>query len=167
MAGPRRSTTLLLMTAMAALMNNNQCGAVVDIGGAVDCGSEGEAPSSGSVVDMKLSGCYEGMNVCPLVRGENTNINLTFTSKVDIPRLRVALHGIVLGFPVPFHLSNEDACVNSNLECPIKANVPHSYLAKVPVKPYYPAMPITVKVQLTDPDDGVDLVCQYIQTKLV
>ncbi len=74
---------------------------------------------------------------------------------------------MVLGFPVPFHLSNEDACVDSGVVCPMPAGQKQSFLADIPIKDYYPPMAVTVKLQLIDPDTGVDVVCQYINTRLV
>lgn len=49
-------------------------------------------------------------------------------------RLRVALHGMVLGFPVPFHLTNDDACQGSGLACPLAAGKQHSFVSVVPIK---------------------------------
>ena len=37
----------------------------------------------------------------------------------------------------------------------------------IPIKSFYPPMSVDVKLQLTDADTGMDLVCQYIRTRLV
>ena len=44
----------------------------------------------------------------------------------DIDNLVVSLHGIILGFPIPFPLDRNDACRDFGLECPLE--VPNRFL---------------------------------------
>ena len=91
-------------------------------------------------------GCDQSTPVCALKRGTKATIMVTFRPyKVDlhlnvihisspmkehpsqvIDNLVVSLHGIILGFPIPFPLDRNDACRDFGLECPLK--VPNRFL---------------------------------------
>lgn len=54
--------------------------------------------------------------------------------------VKAKVYGIVAGIPVPFSLPNEDACNNCNLECPLVANKPYTYISAFPVLQAYPVV---------------------------
>lgn len=69
------------------------------------------------------------------------------------------------GLDVPFRLPNPDACVNSNITCPLKKDVVYSYDASFPVLKIYPRVDVEVKFELKN-SAGTDIVCVLIPVKI-
>lgn len=66
---------------------------------------------------------------------------------------------------MPFKLPNPDACVASNLECPLKKDTVYTYDASFPVLKIYPKVDVEVKYELKN-SDGKDIVCVLIPVKI-
>lgn len=66
---------------------------------------------------------------------------------------------------MPFKLPNPNACVSSNLECPLKKDVTYKYDASFPVLKIYPRVDVEVKYELKN-KEGKDIVCVLIPVKI-
>lgn len=66
---------------------------------------------------------------------------------------------------MPFKLPNPDACVASNLECPLKKDTVYLYDASFPVLKIYPKVDVEVKYELKN-SEGKDIVCVLIPVKI-
>lgn len=69
------------------------------------------------------------------------------------------------GLFVPFKLPNANACVDSNLECPLKKNVSYEYSSSFPILKIYPKVDVEVKYELKN-SEGKDIVCVLIPVKI-
>lgn len=69
------------------------------------------------------------------------------------------------GLDVPFKLPNPNACVDSNLECPLKKGNVYTYDASFPVLKIYPKLDVEVKYELKN-SEGKDIVCVLIPVKI-
>ncbi|XP_018319895.1 ecdysteroid-regulated 16 kDa protein-like isoform X2 [Agrilus planipennis] len=125
-----------------------------------DCGSE-----VGTVNSVTVSGCSEDDDRCTLKRNTDASVEINFTPKKDIDVVKAVVHGILLDIPVPFHLTNDNGCVNSGLTCPLKAGQTYLYKATLPVLKKYPQVTVTVKWELTD-QDKKDITCTFIAAKI-
>lgn len=77
----------------------------------------------------------------------------------------LVVHSPLSGLDVPFRLPNPDACVDSNLDCPLKKSVTYQYDASFPVLKVYPRVDVVVKYELKT-SSGKDIVCVLIPVKI-
>lgn len=66
---------------------------------------------------------------------------------------------------MPFRIPNPNACIDSNLECPLKKDVVYKYDASFPVLKIYPRVDVEVKYELKN-SEGIDIVCVLIPVKI-
>uniref|UniRef100_A0A5S6Q668 MD-2-related lipid-recognition domain-containing protein n=1 Tax=Trichuris muris TaxID=70415 RepID=A0A5S6Q668_TRIMR len=105
------------------------------------------------VKDVAVDPCNEPGFTCPLVRGENATIRITFVPTKEVKSLTAVVHGIskeALIGKVPFHLPNPDACKDSNLVCPLKKGEQYVYRQTLPIKTIYPKIVLLVKWELVE-----------------
>ncbi|KAM9293935.1 NPC intracellular cholesterol transporter 2 [Gastrophryne carolinensis] len=123
-----------------------------------DCGGK-----VGKLLEVDVSPCSK--QPCPLVKGQNYTINVTFTSDEATPSCKAKVYGLLVGVPVPFPLPEPDGC-KSGLSCPLQAGQTYTYLTKLPIKSEYPDMKLTVRWELLD-TDGNNLFCWDIPVMIV
>lgn len=126
-----------------------------------DCGSE-----VGTLTSIVVEGCKDEAPRCILKRNTNASIQITFSPKEDVEAVNAVVHGIILGVPAPFNLDNPDGCIDSGMECPLKAGQSYTYTAELPILKKYPRVTVDVKWQLQDSNEK-DLVCVLIPSKLM
>uniref|UniRef100_A0A0A9X506 MD-2-related lipid-recognition domain-containing protein n=1 Tax=Lygus hesperus TaxID=30085 RepID=A0A0A9X506_LYGHE len=98
-----------------------------------DCGS-----LHGEFSSLKLTDCDPStMDQCPLKRGKNVTIEVTFTTKEEVTKVHVDVHGHIV-VPIPFILPNPNGCVDSGLTCPLTNGTQHTYTLSLPIKTMYP-----------------------------
>ncbi|XP_008565739.1 PREDICTED: epididymal secretory protein E1 [Galeopterus variegatus] len=97
-----------------------------------DCGSV-----VGVIKEVNVRPCPT--QPCQLNKGQSYSVNVTFTSSIQSINSTALVHGIVMGFPVPFPIPEPDGC-KSGINCPIQKGKTYSYLNKLPVKSEYPAV---------------------------
>ncbi|KAJ2951718.1 hypothetical protein O0L34_g13882 [Tuta absoluta] len=124
-----------------------------------DCGSK-----LASVQNVGVSGCAEDARECVLKRNTNTTITIEFTPSSDVKSIETEVHGIIMNLPVPFPLSQPDACLDNGLSCPLKGGEKALYRTSLPVLKSYPKVKVDVKWQLTT-EEG-DLVCIIIPARI-
>lgn len=73
---------------------------------------------------------------------------------------------LFLGMFVPFKLPNQNACVESGLECPLEKGKEYKYEASFPVLKIYPKLDVEVKYELKN-SKKVDIICVLIPVKIV
>ncbi|KAF5299602.1 hypothetical protein FQA39_LY11517 [Lamprigera yunnana] len=95
----------------------------------------------------------------------------------DVAQIKAVVHGVVMGVPVAFALPNSDACVKSNLVCPLKAGDTYTYIAELPILKSYPRLTVDVKWELrkitgetntnkNETDTSDDIICVLIPSKI-
>ncbi|KAI5642869.1 ML domain-containing protein [Phthorimaea operculella] len=124
-----------------------------------DCGSK-----LASIQNVGVSGCSDDAKECVLKRNTNASITIDFTPSNDVKSIETEVHGIIMNLPVPFPLSQPDACKDNGLTCPLKGGEKALYRTSLPVLKSYPKVKVDVKWQLTT-DDG-DLVCIIIPARI-
>lgn len=67
---------------------------------------------------------------------------------------------------VPFKLPNQNACVESGLECPLEKGKVYKYKASFPVLKIYPKLDVEVKYELKN-SKKIDIICVLIPVKIV
>ncbi|OCT68148.1 hypothetical protein XELAEV_18039444mg [Xenopus laevis] len=122
-----------------------------------DCGSQ-----SGKLLVLDVSPCPE--QPCPLKRGDVYTINTTFVSNVNSKSATAMVHGIIMGVPAPFPISEPDGC-KSGLSCPIISGQTYTYLTKLPIKKEYPCIKLVVEWQLQD-ENNQNLFCWKIPVQI-
>ncbi|XP_026280408.1 ecdysteroid-regulated 16 kDa protein-like [Frankliniella occidentalis] len=115
-------------------------------------------------IKAEVSDCSEDTPKCPLIRGKNVTLTLTFKTKKDIKEVRHIVHGTVAGVPVPFPLATPDACQNTGLSCPLSVGE-HTYKYALFVKPVYPKLKVQVKWELKN-EENKNIVCIIIPSEL-
>ncbi|XP_034015298.1 NPC intracellular cholesterol transporter 2-like isoform X2 [Thalassophryne amazonica] len=96
----------------------------------LDCGSR-----SGKVSIVEITPCP--VLPCPLHKGQDYSVNVTFSSGVDTPTSKALVHGIIAGVPIPFAIPVDDGC-KCGIQCPIQQQQVYHYLNTLPVKAQYP-----------------------------
>ncbi|KAG6455938.1 ecdysteroid-regulated 16 kDa protein [Manduca sexta] len=124
-----------------------------------DCGSK-----LATVQSVGVSGCAENARECVLKRNSNVTISIDFTPTTDVSAITTEVHGVIMSLPVPFPLSQPDACKDNGLTCPIKAGVVANYKTTLPVLKSYPKVSVDVKWELKK--DEEDLVCILIPARI-
>jgi len=125
-----------------------------------DCGSVGSTLEKVEVIPCGND------NACELKSGSNATFKISFLSKVNTTSLRAKIHGIVAGIPIPFHCPQENACENSNIECPIVAGKVYNYVVQLPVRASYPRVNVKVRWELTSAENK-EVVCLLVPAKIV
>ncbi|XP_076763217.1 NPC intracellular cholesterol transporter 2 homolog a [Xylocopa sonorina] len=126
-----------------------------------DCGSKvGKFETVSLSCDMKKS-------VCDLIQGTNATITVDFTVDKDVSEVKAVVHGIVMDMPIPFPLSNADAChtPDSGIKCPLTKGATYRYQNTLQVMKSYPKVSVTVKWQLVDEKDE-NIICMLIPAKV-
>ncbi|XP_029454293.1 NPC intracellular cholesterol transporter 2 [Rhinatrema bivittatum] len=123
----------------------------------VDCGSV-----DGKIAAVNVTPCPSFP--CPLIKGSNYTINVTFSSKIESQSSTAVVHGILAGLPVPFPIPEADGC-KSGISCPIHPGNSYTYLATMFVKSAYPSISLTVKWELAD-DTKKNLFCWEIPVRI-
>ncbi|KAK4886500.1 hypothetical protein RN001_002771 [Aquatica leii] len=149
---------------------------VTEFGNAIyhDCGS-----TLGTVESVEVSNCKPDDARCVLVRNANTTIKLKFTLKENVDKIKAIVHGVIMSVPINFPIPNSDACVDSNLVCPLKAGETYLYVAVMPVLKSYPKITVEVKWELqrittnisedknkTSEDTSNDILCIMIPSRI-
>ncbi|KAF6214216.1 hypothetical protein GE061_008955 [Apolygus lucorum] len=125
-----------------------------------DCGS-----LHGEFSSLKLTDCDPSeMDECPLKRGKNVTIDLTFTTKEEVTAVSVEVHGKIV-VPIPFILPNPDGCKDSGLTCPLANNTQHTYTLTLPIKNIYPRINVNIKLELKDQKQE-DVICVLIPARI-
>ncbi|CAH0559902.1 unnamed protein product [Brassicogethes aeneus] len=126
----------------------------------IQCEEEEGKSRIGEVIDVEVSGC-QNTKYCPLIRGRNATITITFKANEDSDELKSVVHGEVLSVLVPFSLPNGNGCSESGVTCPVKSGQTYKYSTSLPVLSEYPKMKLRVKWQLQNKESS-DFVCVFI-----
>ncbi|KAL0878740.1 hypothetical protein ABMA27_003788 [Loxostege sticticalis] len=124
-----------------------------------DCGSK-----LATVESVGVSGCADDAKECILKRNTNATITIDFTPSQDVSSIETEVHGVIMDLPVPFPISQPDACKGNGLSCPLKAGEKANYKTTLPVLKSYPKVRVTVKWELKN--SAGDLVCVMIPAKI-
>ena len=124
-----------------------------------DCGSK-----TGHIKVVDVSNCDKFP--CPLKRGSDATIKVTYTPTTGSASAKSVVHGIIAGLPVPFNPPVTDTCASSVPACPSKANTDVTFTATLPIQTMYPKLSLTVKWEVQD-DNNQDLVCFMIPVVIV
>uniref|UniRef100_H2YI64 NPC intracellular cholesterol transporter 2 n=1 Tax=Ciona savignyi TaxID=51511 RepID=H2YI64_CIOSA len=108
-----------------------------------DCGS-----TVGSIDKISVSNCDK--SPCDLKKGTTYIFNVTFTTKEAVKSAESYVYGIISGLRIAFPIPQPNACVGSNLACPLMAGTTYTYSAKLPVKSLYPDVKVVVEWHLED-----------------
>ncbi|GFQ83491.1 NPC intracellular cholesterol transporter 2 a [Trichonephila clavata] len=122
-----------------------------------DCGSK-----RALVHNVQVAGCDDAA-LCPLMRGNSTELNIFFEVISEVENLRPVVKGDVndSGFFLPFNnFPEKDACVRSGFACPLSPGQNYTYNSKIEVKSYYPPVRSNVKWQLKNGKENI--LCVYI-----
>ncbi|XP_053975231.1 NPC intracellular cholesterol transporter 2 homolog a-like [Hylaeus volcanicus] len=127
-----------------------------------DCGSK-----VGKYTSVTLAGCDMTKPVCDLVRNTNASIHIEFTPDKDVKEVHAVVRGIIMDIPMPFPLSNADACKysDSGIICPLAKDQSYHYMNTLPVLKSYPTLSVTVRWELRD-ENNEDIVCILIPAKI-
>jgi hypothetical protein len=90
---------------------------------------------------------------CPMVRGTDVNITVHFLAYASSSRPKVRVTGTVGGIPSQWLLTaeQEDVCNSlTDLKCPITANLEYTMKLILHVDAAYPAVKITMTVEIYD-----------------
>ncbi|KXJ29919.1 NPC intracellular cholesterol transporter 2 homolog a [Exaiptasia diaphana] len=98
---------------------------------------------------------------CGLKRGTNVTMKAHFTPYEEVKDAKSVVHAKVAGFSVRFPLPNPEACHDSGLTCPLKANGTYVLNAILPVKSEYPKISAPVTWELQDSNKN-DIFCFVI-----
>jgi len=123
------------------------------------------ASGDGKVTKVDVIPCELDQDACILPSGQDSTINISFTSKVNSTTLKAVVHGVVGSIPIPFHIPQGNACENSGITCPIQAGTTYNYSTKIPVLKSYPKLSVKVKWELVD-DKKNDVICVTIPAKI-
>uniref|UniRef100_U5EUS6 Putative ml domain salivary peptide n=1 Tax=Corethrella appendiculata TaxID=1370023 RepID=U5EUS6_9DIPT len=127
-----------------------------------DCGS-----TVGKFTSIEITDCDTSKSSCVLHRNTNVTISLDFQVDEEISEVKSVVHGVIVGMEVPFKLPNNNACVDSGIECPLKKDQQYKYSATLPVLKMYPKVKLTVKWELqVGNSNGTDIVCVYIPAEI-
>ncbi|XP_060020905.1 LOW QUALITY PROTEIN: NPC intracellular cholesterol transporter 2-like [Lagenorhynchus albirostris] len=122
-----------------------------------DCGS-----GVGVIKEVNVNPCLT--QPCQLHKGQSYSVNVTFTSSTQSQSSKAVVHGIVMGFAIPFPIPEPDGC-KSGISCPNEKDKTYSYLNKLPVKSEYPSIKLVVEWELTD-DNDQRLFCWQIPVQI-
>ncbi|CAD5118767.1 DgyrCDS7443 [Dimorphilus gyrociliatus] len=103
---------------------------------------------------------------CKLKKGTDVSFAVEFESKETAANLTAVVHGILGSLPVPFPLSNPNACKDSGIQCPIKMNQKYKYNQKISISKSYPTISVKVKWELKD-SAHKDLFCILVPVAIV
>nr|AXU25120.1 Niemann-Pick protein C2 [Cyrtorhinus lividipennis] len=127
-----------------------------------DCGSK-----HGNFSVVKLTGCDPAtMDYCPLKKGKNTTIELTFVPAENLTEITVKVYGYIVGVPVPFALPNPNGCVDSGIKCPVASGSEVTYTVTMPIRQVYPKLKVDIRLELED-EQSEDAICVIIPAKIV
>ncbi|GAB1609742.1 NPC intracellular cholesterol transporter 2-like [Argonauta hians] len=124
----------------------------------VDCGSK-----LAKLDSLEITGCTT--LPCKIRRGESMQLNVTFTPNTVVHSAKTYIHGIIRHISLPFPISNNNACVNSGLTCPLAAATPAHYHFSLDVSKDYPSLSVIIKWELRQ--DQTDIICFEISAVLV
>ncbi|KAL7635991.1 UNVERIFIED_CONTAM: hypothetical protein RMT77_013809 [Armadillidium vulgare] len=125
--------------------------------------------NSTGIVDMdniKVTGCTPQRRYCLFKKGEDAELELPFTPRNPVQKMTAYVTGIISHIPIPFPIPNSNACLNSDLTCPLSPDTEVTYKAKLAVKKGYPAVHVKVRWELRD-EHGGDVVCIEIPVQIV
>ncbi|XP_059143278.1 ecdysteroid-regulated 16 kDa protein-like [Physella acuta] len=125
-----------------------------------DCGSE-----AGTLSAVNFNGTCSG-GKAQLQKGTVVAIQFTLSTKADEASLNSKVYGKIGVLPfVSFPLDNPDACKDSGLTCPVKANTVVQYLPVLNVLKSYPSVDVIVKWELQN-KDGKNVFCTLIPASI-
>ncbi|UJR30937.1 hypothetical protein I4U23_018449 [Adineta vaga] len=116
-----------------------------------DCGS-----TAGTIQSFDVTGCTTAP--CKFAKGHNYTMNLGFQSKSASKTASVSIHGVIGGIPIPFPLSDPNAC-NMGVKCPINADDTNIATMSLPVLSSYPSLSLYVKLEIKADDTSNDYAC--------
>ncbi|CAH4031672.1 ecdysteroid-regulated 16 kDa protein-like [Pieris brassicae] len=125
-----------------------------------DCGSR-----LATIQNVGVSGCSMDAKSCILKRNTNVTINIDFTPSKAVTSVETVVHGIIMNLPVPFPISQPDACKGNGLTCPLKAGEKQAYKTTLAVLKAYPKVSVDVKWELKT-EAGEELVCILIPAQI-
>lgn len=136
--------------------------AAADVVPVKECSPDGSLPFAVDVV-----GCKQ--QPCELPRGQDATVYVDFTASKEVTKLRPVVHATVFGATVPFEMpgDRQNACdwlVDSR--CPLSEGEDVRYQLALPVEKSYPAVSLTVMLELVDQDDET-VTCFTVQAKVV
>ncbi|XP_074630587.1 NPC intracellular cholesterol transporter 2-like [Acropora palmata] len=103
---------------------------------------------------------------CLLKKGVNESVEVLFKPREAITRAKFVVYGIIEGVPVPFPISQPNACEDHGLDCPLQPNKEYTFKATLPVKSVYPDMRLIVKCELLD-QNGNSIFCWKLPVQIV
>jgi len=110
----------------------------------------------------------EASKYCKVIRGAETTLKLSFTTKelkgIDPSKLKVYLHGKRIIW-LPLTLKNDDLCDGKGLTCPIESNKSYSFELVVPIQSYFPEMK-SIPARITVTSGNVCLMCNIINLSI-
>jgi len=116
---------------------------------------------------LELNGCRQNKQNprCKLIKGTTGNLEIDFTSPVDLPKFTIQIQGILSGIPVPWAIpGGNDACAHispkSDGEC-VKAGVRQTFSMSLPILSTYPSVSVVISLKLID-EGGNARVCMKI-----
>ncbi|XP_054712584.1 ecdysteroid-regulated 16 kDa protein-like [Uloborus diversus] len=125
-----------------------------------DCGS-----TVGTLLDLNVSGC-DGKEQCPLKRGTDVEIVITYRANDSIKRIKPVVKGKLSILPaVPFNGVQANGCQSTQPSCPLNAGDISVYRNIIPVKSWYPTVSVEVHWALED-EQKRNIVCVKIPSKI-
>lgn len=125
-----------------------------------DCGSV-----EGKVTKVVMQGCAS-VDVCPLKKGTNVSVEVSFQPSAAVDKAKAVVHGIIAGVPLPFPLDNADACKDSGLTCPLASGGSFTYKQDIFVQKSFPKVRVVVEWELKN-SDGKDVFCIELPASIV
>ncbi|OTF72235.1 Group 2/22 mite allergen-like protein (lipid binding protein) [Euroglyphus maynei] len=104
-------------------------------------------------------------------------MNLGFISDKAIDSVKVKIFGEVARVQVPFIISPEinlklsniiisEACGNYGFKCPLIVGHTNRFSLTLPIKPIYPAIPVTIQINLMAGDTKDKVVCVRFKARI-
>ncbi|XP_018495822.1 NPC intracellular cholesterol transporter 2 homolog a [Galendromus occidentalis] len=123
------------------------------------------SPAAGEITSVDIKDCSNDVSSCILHKGTDASIAINFKSPVDAASVTVKAFGIIGGIPLPYPLNNSDACKDSGITCPVKAETGVAYTQSFKVEKFYPSIGLNVKWTLVN-ESGKQLLCVMIPVKI-
>ncbi|XP_056639863.1 NPC intracellular cholesterol transporter 2-like [Diorhabda sublineata] len=120
--------------------------------------------TAGIAKNVVVHGC--DTEICPLKRGTNASLSITFESHVNAEKLTAIVIGEILTIPYKFNLPNPDSCQGVGIECPIKSGETYVYTNTIEVKTKYPRVTVDILWKLKDENEDI-VMCVVIPARIV
>ncbi|CAF2086594.1 unnamed protein product [Rotaria magnacalcarata] len=110
----------------------------------------------GTIQTFDVTGCTT--SPCKFTKGNSYAMNLTFQSKAPSNSVKVSIHGVISGIPIPFPLPDPDAC-KLGIACPVNEHDVYTASLALDVLSSYPSLSLYVKIELVSGEKVQDYAC--------